>query len=528
MPTSRRLLLAAAFACATIAGAGVPPVRLAAQAAPRPGVIGAPRPVPPRQPAVGPGGASTLPVPAAVDTSAVLAVFGFAYDSIAQAPLVNATIQLVSETDRGRSFTATTDSTGRYRIPGVRSGRYLAGLYHEVLDVLGAEAPTLRLLIRPDTAARLDFGTPSARTARAAICGPTAYGDTTGALIGIVRDAESGAGLNEAKVVVTWNEIQADETGIRNAHRRYPAKVRPGGVYTICGLPADGGRVEANAEATGRAGGIIDVAVMPRGVVRRDFLLGDSTTAVLVQVPDTMAAVEKRPAYPTTVSRGSARLTGMVRGRDGRVLPGARLQVWGSGVTGRTTDNGAFALSGLPSGTYNLEVRAIGYEPRRVAVDLSSRRANAVDVVLEKQVATLQGITVTGKSSKAAADYNGFLERKKSSFGRFYTEEDIVNRGAFVMSDVMRTTPGMSVTPNGQFGNVVRGRGGCVPEVYVDGMRVAQGADELDNIVKPQDVGGVEVYSGSAGLPPQFMSGNSGCGAVVVWTKRGGPATPRR
>jgi TonB-dependent Receptor Plug Domain len=86
----------------------------------------------------------------------------------------------------------------------------------------------------------------------------------------------------------------------------------------------------------------------------------------------------------------------------------------------------------------------------------------------------------------------------------------------------MRTTPGMTVAPNGSFGYVIRGRGGCTPEVFIDGMKVMQGADEIDNLVRPQEVSGVEVYTGSAGVPPQYagMAGGD-CGVVLVWTKRG-------
>ncbi|AHG90456.1 TonB-dependent receptor plug [Gemmatirosa kalamazoonensis] len=520
---ARRLL-----AAPILAGALLVPALLSAQAAPRPGTLGPSRPAapPPRQPTpTAPGAAAPLPVLRG-DTTRPMALFGTVYDSLSQTPLRDATVQVVSETDRSQSFVGTTDSEGRYRITGVKPGRYLAGFYHEMLDAVGLEQPVMRVLIQPDTAARLDFGIPGQRTLRALVCNAPP-GDTTGALVGVVRDAESGNAVPNAKVVVTWNELQITPAGLRNAHRRYPAKVRPSGGYVICGLPPDGS-VEANAEAPGRPGGVIDVQVPPRGIVRRDFFLGDSTSVIAVQLPDTMAAIEKRPANPITVTRGNARLTGTVKGRDGRVLTGARLQVWGSGVQGRTTDNGAFSLGGLPAGTYSLEVRAIGYEPKRVAVDLSAKRPANVDVVLEKQVAVLAGVTVTGQRTKAETDYNGFLERKKNGFGRYFTQEDIENRNPMVMTDIMRMSPGMQVSPNGSFGYVLRGRGGCTPEIFLDGMRVMQGADDLDNIVRPTEVSGVEVYNNASSAPAQYGGSAGGdCGVVLIWTKRGGP-NPRR
>ena len=95
------------------------------------------------------------------------------------------------------------------------------------------------------------------------------------------------------------------------------------------------------------------------------------------------------------------------------------------------------------------------------------------------------------------------------------------------MTDLMRMTPGMQVSPNGSFGYVLRGRGGCTPEVFIDGTKVMQGADEVDNMVRPQEVAGVEVYNSTAGVPPQFSGAAGGdCGVVLIWTKRGGPSRP--
>jgi outer membrane cobalamin receptor len=181
-------------------------------------------------------------------------------------------------------------------------------------------------------------------------------------------------------------------------------------------------------------------------------------------------------------------------------------------------------LNGLPAGTQNLEIRAIGYQPKRVAVDLSARQPSTIDVILDKQVPTLNSVVVRDKGSKADQDFNGFLSRKRSGFGgKFFTAEDIEQRQPFAMTDLMRMSPGMQVSPNGAMGYALRGRGGCTPDVIIDGLRVMQGADEVDNLVRPGEVDGVEVYTSSAGVPPQYAGvGGSSCGAVLIWTKRGG------
>jgi hypothetical protein len=310
---------------------------------------------------------------------------------------------------------------------------------------------------------------------------------------------------------------------VRNVKRRLPVRVRPDGGYLACDLPVDVDLV-ANAEAPKRRGGLNELRLPPRSLTRRDFALGDSASVVTVELPDTAAQREGRLQQPVVVARGNARLSGTVRTRDGRPLQGARVQLWGSDVQGTTSEAGSFALAGLPAGTYALEVRAIGYAPKRVPVTLSTRAPGSVGIVLDERLNTLQSVVVQADRTKLTKDYNGFLERQKRGMGRFLSEEDLNRRNPIVITDALRTTPGISVVPNGTgFGYAIQGRGGCQPDVWVDGMRVFDGATDLDQIVRPMDVAGVEVYNGAATVPAQFMGagGGGGCGVVAIWTKRG-------
>jgi len=48
---------------------------------------------------------------------------------------------------------------------------------------------------------------------------------------------------------------------------------------------------------------------------------------------------------------------------------------------------------------------------------------------------------------------------------------------------------------------------------------MAQGA-ELDDVTRPSDIDGIEIYSSWAGVPPQFADrGGRNCGAILVWTR---------
>jgi hypothetical protein len=54
--------------------------------------------------------------------------------------------------------------------------------------------------------------------------------------------------------------------------------------------------------------------------------------------------------------------------------------------------------------------------------------------------------------------------------------------------------------------------GPCAANVVIDGMQ-----HQDINLVRPQDVGAMEIYRGSAGAPVEY---DSACGVIVIWTKR--------
>jgi outer membrane receptor for ferrienterochelin and colicin len=110
----------------------------------------------------------------------------------------------------------------------------------------------------------------------------------------------------------------------------------------------------------------------------------------------------------------------------------------------------------------------------------------------------------------------GFERRRERGFGTYFTREDIEARAPYVLTDLLRTVPGVRVITAGPFGEkAVRLRGNCRPEIIMDGIRTSIDAD-LDYVLQPMDVEAVEVYKGPQ-MPAQF--GSNPCGAIVVWTR---------
>jgi hypothetical protein len=449
-----------------------------------------------------------------------IALTGVTWDSLSNVPLSGAVVQLVLERDpAGSARSAIADSLGRWRIDSLLPATYVVGYFHPTLDALGLEAPSFKVQVAGDSVARLDFAVPGPAAMRAVMCGARAPGDSTGAIVGMLRDAESELPVANAAISVSWRELVIDRGGVRTVTRRVPVAARADGVFAACGVPTDT-PVEIDAGAPALSTGVVEVQVPLGGMLRRDLILGDSATVTAARraAEDTSrAAAAGEPRIP-----GGAELRGVVRGPDGKPMARAQVALAGTGRTAITTESGIFALDGLPSGTFGLDVRAIGFAPVRVAVDLLRRRPATVTVTLRERATALSSVVVLGKRSRSSRFLEEFAERKRrSAGGTFLGPAELERRNALYLTDVLRTTPGMRVTPSRGFGYLIRGRGNCTPAIFLDGMPLFNGADELDQIVRPSEVMAMEIYQALGTMPAQYAGLQAnGCGAIGIWTKR--------
>lgn len=447
---------------------------------------------------------------------ALVTVSGTVYDSLAGKPLEGALVQVVAKGDNPRAWSATTDVNGTFEIAGIPHGLFLVGFLHPTLDSLGLSATPEMLDVRDGAPGHLTLAIPSAQTVHRLLCAGAQPGDSTGLLLGFIRDADTGTPLGGASVVVTWTEIVVDER-IHTDRRSVPAKSNGEGWYALCGVPTYA-PIVAHAESGEDASGYIEVTVPPEGVLHRDFNIPHGAAAVAVsnggESGGGIAAALAR--------RGSARLAGVVRDVQGHPLGSAQLMVWGSNITGSTHDDGTFELSGLPAGTQSLEVRYVGYVPKRVAVDLVSDRTRSVSVTLDQRIDALEQVTVYGKASKRRSDITGFLQRRRAGIGHFLTREDITKLGPFQFTDILRWVPGIELLAKSNFDYTIlatRATGmlhhGCEPVIYMDGARIADGV-QINGVLRPADIAGIEIYAGPSETPPQYSDGN--CGSILIWT----------
>jgi carboxypeptidase family protein len=212
------------------------------------------------------------------------------------------------------------------------------------------------------------------------------------------------------------------------------------------------------------------------------------------EVAGTVVDEEKEPI-------ASAELALMRRGEASRIL--------------RSGADGRFSFTNVPPGPIALTVRRLGYKATSVDVDMSPAGvAPSVEVQLEEVASDIDAVIVEGSKGHLKEFYQ---HKATNNFGKFFERKDIDKRNPAYLSELLRTVSGASLTASARGGNKVLLRD-CKPTVWLDGMRAF--AAEVDEVARPIDVAGVEVYPSWAGIPMQYQDrDNRMCGVILVWTR---------
>jgi len=234
-------------------------------------------------------------------------------------------------------------------------------------------------------------------------------------------------------------------------------------------------------------------------------------------------------AAPAAAQSGAAELVITVRGADGYALPNARVTLDGAAARPRGERDGRFQVGGLAGGTHVLGVTALGYKQARMDVELAAGEVSRVAVTL--QVAPLALETLDVEAADALPPpLRDFYRRRSRGEGHFFTRQQIEVMQPRVLTDVLRRVPGLQINNHsGPFGTSQTAQTGrssgprsCTIQYYVNGIPFPVAPDiGINTFIRPDEVAGVEVYSGSAQIPAQFNSSqsNSRCGVVAIWTR---------
>jgi hypothetical protein len=216
----------------------------------------------------------------------------------------------------------------------------------------------------------------------------------------------------------------------------------------------------------------------------------------------------------------------------GRQLASARVTLLDAAAVPHGTELadslGQFALDVPRAGSWILSVELLGYEPLvtdPIAIDAAEMIV--VEITLDVDAIPLEPLVVMTRRSMRTPDIQAFYDRRdragQAGFGNFVAREDIDRGGATRPTDLVRSMAGVRVVRGlpGR-GAGIRMAGGCVPAIFIDGMRINRMSihDSLDDYVTTLDIEGIEVYRGPVSQLGALHD-PSGCGLVAVWTRRG-------
>ena len=110
---------------------------------------------------------------------------------------------------------------------------------------------------------------------------------------------------------------------------------------------------------------------------------------------------------------GQSAVRGTVRADSSlRAVAAAEIVVEGPEVRlGRAGLTGGFVVGGIPAGRFALAVRAIGYRPLRLTIELTGRDTLELDLRLQLIPQELAPLTVVGRPARMTATTPGFSIR---------------------------------------------------------------------------------------------------------------------
>lgn len=216
----------------------------------------------------------------------------------------------------------------------------------------------------------------------------------------------------------------------------------------------------------------------------------------------------------------------------GVALVDAEGNVKAQAVTGA---DGLFSARLAEAGVYTVQVVALGYVASPGTTVTYEGERVFLEISLIPAPIEAEGITVSVEQRVPYLEVFGFYDRRDDGRGTFLTPEDIQRRKATRSSHLLREVSSILLSQAREpvFARAVGttpGQGLCVPNIFVDGyplrtntqmQDVYASPNRFDLVVPPpEQVAAMEIYPGGASIPPQWRTGTSGCGVIVVWSRR--------
>ena len=273
-------------------------------------------------------------------------------------------------------------------------------------------------------------------------------------------------------------------------------------------------------------------------------------SVAVVLFPLAVAALLAAPMLANAQGDLEGRVFATDSGR--RALAGAHVQLPSVNRAGTTDSTGRFAISDLPAGRHLVVVGKLGFRPESTFVMIPEAQVLVQEFVLRGPVTELAEVKVVGAASHP--DLSGFDDRHREGIGRFIDRASLSKIENRTTSMVLSTLAGVRVWQGsnqawvsstraisskscgfcaGSIDEYLRpediqagARPSCYMDVYVDGTQVYQYGVKPPmplfnvNSIPPEQIEGIEAYSSASQVPVRFNKTGSGCGVLVIWTRK--------
>lgn len=181
--------------------------------------------------------------------------------------------------------------------------------------------------------------------------------------------------------------------------------------------------------------------------------------------------------------------------------------------------DGRFRFGQVSRGVYQIRTEALGFSDVSRTMEFWEASAVTVRLELPRDAVALEPVVVTATRLRWL-DERGFYDRRSLGQGYSLTRSEIEARNPVRVSDLLFGVPGVRVNSErtGSRPAGVRLRGGCNPEIVLDGAPFSTAADiAIDRVVSVSELEAIEVHHGASNAA-RFSS--TSCGTIMVWTRR--------
>jgi hypothetical protein len=227
---------------------------------------------------------------------------------------------------------------------------------------------------------------------------------------------------------------------------------------------------------------------------------------------------------PAQTPSGTSVLSGRVTQAGDTTIGvgGADIEILGTALRRSANGEGRFRFADIEPGSYALRVRSIGYQTTSLSVLLVQGRTTQVNVELRRFPNALTEVRIEGRIVKVPARFEGVYARAAKGEGKFFTREDIDRLNPYDVLSLLSLVPTVYTNDGGvRFERCRPGVQAEKVQVYIDGTRMtalaSTSVSEALRLVHPRDIQAMEVYTGVARLPAEFV--NDACAVIAIWTK---------